>query len=176
VLEICDELIVLQSGRIIDRGPSKDVRERMTAGWARLVADRHLDSEENLRPWVRNLFKRPGDELNRKLVTSIACELLALSCQTTESNVQERLAFEFMHKKGYCLLRLIDDDEPVSSGTLKRARTEIENGFPSSSLALVLNSSQSFECSLENGKRVITLQIRTYDPRTTVPAPADRHG
>lgn len=166
LLDICDQLIVLQEGRMIDNGSAVEVRSKMSAGWARLVTVRSLDSEDNLVLWVRNLFKRPGDEGNRRAVGLLASEMLALSCQSNEGIAQTRVEFEFKHMKDHCLLRMIDDAPALSSAALTRAKKEVAKGADMTPLASILRATTDFNCSVENGRRVIEVKKDTYDPRS----------
>jgi hypothetical protein len=172
--------MVLQQGRLIDIGIASELRASMTAGWSRLVADRCLESEDNLVLWVRNLFKRRGDEGNRRTVARLAGELLAMSVQSIDGATTSRVTFEFLHMKNQCLLRMIDAGPVPSSGALDRARGEASSGkHAMSPLATILRGSASFDCFAEDGRRITALTIQTYDPRETraveaeaqVPAP-----
>lgn len=172
IQDICDTVIVLQEGRLIDMGTPEALRARQEAGWTRLVAERVLDSEDNLVNWVRNLFKRPGDEGNRRAVGLVAAELLALSCQSADSAAPGRVEFDFKHQRGSCILRMADSGPPISTATLDRARKEQDRRADVGPLAAILSGSSAFSCHVEAGRRLVEVQIATYDPRLTRPAGA----
>ena len=168
LLELCDKLLVLSDGRVVDIGPAEEIRARQSSGWFRFVGARALETEENLETWVRSHFRRDGDELNRRKACVIAAELLAYSCATAPPLTRQTLNVEFKHFEGHCLIRLIDRDLPVSSGVLERARTEAtatEARGRLSPLATVLQIAADVEATVENDMRVITAKLVTYDPR-----------
>ncbi len=166
ILELCNNFLVLQQGRIVDYGPADEIRRRMSSGWARFVSVRQLDAEENLESWVRSHFKRDGDEANRRKVCSIFAELLAFTCQTTDAVQADTVSFEFKHFEGYCLVKLRDRETMVSSGILERARQEATNNSQRKSpLAKVFMDCSEFDQTIEHDQRVISVKIETYDPR-----------
>ncbi|MCX7560505.1 ATP-binding cassette domain-containing protein [Sulfitobacter sp. F26204] len=176
LLEMCDKIMVLQEGRLVDFGDAQEVREKISNGWSRLVALRALSLEEHLILWCRNLFKRPGDEANRRNVGLICSELLAFSCQTVSGLEDQNITFEFKHFENYGLLRMIDSDPVLSSAALERARIEAEAGDDVtrvSPLATVMRGADSVDSSSENGQRVITVKVPTFDPRKTKGARVD---
>ncbi len=178
ILECCDQLLVLQGGRVIEAGDAEEIRGRMSSGWARMVAARSLDSEDNLDRWIRSHFKRDGDEANRRKTALIASELLAFSCQSASTIAGHSITFEFKHFEGHCILRMLDDDGPVTTAQLERAREEAErqqDGARLSPLALVISKSVSIEAVMDGEKRAVIAKIGTYDPRKsqTQQAPGD---
>lgn len=177
LLELCDRLIVLSEGRLVDIGPASEIRARQSAGWFRFVGARALETEETLETWIRSHFRRDGDEINRRNACLLAAELLAFSCTTAPPLSRQTLYFEFKHFEGHCIIRLIDQDPALSSATLARARAEAEaartaegEGRPRprlSPLATVLTLAEEVSATVENGHRVITARLATYDPRKT---------
>jgi len=168
LMEMCDRLIVMQAGRVVDFGEAAETRARLDNGWSRLVAARSLDTEDNLESWVRGHFRRRGDEANRRKVCLVASELLAFSCQSANAMGKENLAFEFKHFEGHCILRLEDGGVPVSSAQLQNARRQLAKGERNarkSPLAVVLRESIEIEVSSQLDKRQLTVRIATYDPR-----------
>ena len=171
LLEACDKIMVLQSGRIVDFGTAEDIRNRKASGWARFVAERNLDVEENLENWVRSHFKRPGDEANRRKLAHIASEMLAFSCQGAGGALSNKtVIFEFKHFVGHCILRLQDGDAPVTSSTLQKA--EMEANTPSGGkrltpLASIIQNCTEIEAGSDLDRRVISVKIETFDPRKT---------
>lgn len=168
VLDICDKMIVLQDGRMLDFGDARQIREKMSAGWMRFVSSRTLDSEDHLVQWVRHLFKRPGDEVNRRNISLICAELLAFSCQSADRLNAQRITFEFKHFEGHCLLRMIDADGPVSSGQLELARTQAEQASDIARLtplAEVMRAADDVNATVELDQRVLCVKVKTYDPR-----------
>jgi len=169
--EMADFLLVMSDGRVIDYGPSDDVRARMSSGWARLVVDRSLDSEEAVQNWIRSHFRRDGDEKNRRNVSIVASELLALSCQENVAYGDGRASFDFKHQKEHCILRIKDRGELLTSGQMAKADARkdakiAESGTPTA-LGRILRDTLTFDQSLVDGERTISLTIRTYDPRLT---------
>lgn len=168
LLEACDKLLVLQGGRLVDFGDAVEIRARRSSGWARFAGTRRLETEDNLDNWVRSHFKRDGDESNRRNVSLVASELLAFSCQTTSPRLQQTLCFDFKHFEGYCLLKMTDEDAPLTSAQLEKARAEAEESEPGarlSPLATVYRSCLDVEATVEMDKRVLTAKVETYDPR-----------
>ncbi len=168
LLEMCDTLIVLEEGRLIDSGPADDIRARRLSGWSRLVSERTLEAEDALQSWIRSHFRRSGDEKNRRNVINIAGEMLALSCQDITGSEAQTLTFDFKNQKGHCVLRMRDRGAAIGSTQMARARQDAENlalGRPRSALAQIIRGSQHFDHDLQNGERVITVKIATYDPR-----------
>lgn len=181
LLEICDRMMVLQNGRIIDHGPAAEILGRTSTGWARFVCDQRLESEDVLTDWVRSHFKRKGDEGNRDTVAAIAAELLAFSCQDIAPVGTEKIDFDFKHYQGHCVLKLTDTGRLLSSGQIQRAQRASlnEKGSSMTPLGAVLRGALGFEQVMEDGKRTISLTIKTYDPRLTggsdtAPAPRVR--
>jgi hypothetical protein len=173
LLEVCDRLVVLQEGRVVDFGQAAEIRAKMSSGWSRFVGSRSLESEENLIRWVRAQFKRPGDETNRRNLGMVASELLAFSCQTNDRPERRDVTFEYKHFEGHGQLRMIDDSGPLTTGQIARARKEA-GGDPGlsrlSPLAAVVRGSLDISGTVENDRRVISLRVATYDPRKS-PAP-----
>lgn len=165
LLDLCDHLLVMQDGRVIDFGPAAEIRSKMSTGWSRLVADRSLDSEDTLTLWIRNHFKRTGDEGNRRSIGLVASDMLLLSCHGQLGEDPGKMIFEFKHFKGHCILRMIDDGLLLSSATLERARQSVVTAHRAEPLSAILNASTSFVCVMEDGRRVIQVALQTYDPR-----------
>jgi len=168
LLEMCDELIVMEDGRIIDKGPADDVRARMTAGWSRLVVERTLDAEDALQSWIRSHFRRDGDESNRRSVSIIASELLALSVQEVSGIPKDSISFDFKHQQGHCILRMRDQSILIGSSQIMKAERDkvTENGkTPPTALARIFAGTTFFEQEENDGDRIITVKVRTYDPR-----------
>ena len=179
LLEACDKLIVLQDGRIIDFGEAGEIRRKMSSGWIRFVAAQSLESDENLVRWSRALFKRPGDDGNRRNVATVASELLALSCQSAPRDGTGRIAFEYKHFDGYGVLRMIDDAPPLSNAQITRAKEELaaaDEVSPVSPLAAVFRGSLDLAATVEQDRRVIEVRIETYDPRRPSAAKAGERG
>jgi ABC-type multidrug transport system ATPase subunit len=178
LLEACDRLITLQEGRIIDFGPADQVRQRMDTGWARFVGERRPEIESNLEAWIRSHFRRNGDENNRRKVCLVASEILALSCQTANPVTPGTLSLSFKHFEGHCLIKLRDQDTPVSSAQIQMAQKqadETENSGPVSPLTTILRNSMDVHCETEGDSRVVVVKIATYDPRKTKPTALKKH-
>jgi ABC-type multidrug transport system ATPase subunit len=177
LLEMCDRLLVLQGGRVIDTGPADEIRARTSAGWSRFVTERELSSEEALDSWLSSLFRRDGDEGNRRTVCTIANELLAFSCQGVSGlELKQDLRFEFKHFDGHCILRMIDQAAQISTGVLEKARAEAEEATGRlSPLAAVLKAAEELEAGTEDGQRVLEVKIATYDPRVSADRKASGH-
>lgn len=172
--DMCDRLLILQGGRVIDTGPAAEIRARTSAGWSRFVTDRELSSEEALDSWLASLFRRDGDEANRRRVCTLANEMLAFSCQGVSGlDLSQDLRFEFKHHEGYCVLRMADQAAPVSTGVLEKARAEAaqDNGRLSP-LAALCKGAMEVSCLVENDLRVVEVKIETYDPRISGPKEA----
>ena len=168
LLDLCDKLLVLQEGRVIDFGPSQEIRARQSSGWQRFVGSRSLDTEENLESWIRSHFLREGDEVNRRNACMVAAELLAFSCQNVAPLSHQTINFEFKHFEGHCLIKMIDRDIPVSSGVLQRAENDAladDGSTRLSPLAAVYKTCSKVEATVELDQRVLLVQLDTYDPR-----------
>jgi len=175
LLEVCDKLLMLQDGRVVDFAPASDIRGRLSSGWMRFVTPRQLESEDTLTTWIRSHFKRNGDEGNRRVLCTVAAELLAFSCQGAKPNSAERVYFDFKHFEGYALLKLTDDAPLLTSGQMQLAHREAlgEGDAPRRSpLAKLIHLSDELDQTLSDGRRVLTLRIPTYDPRKSQPEPA----
>lgn len=170
LLDVCDKLLMLQEGRVVDFGPAQEIRDRQSSGWQRFVGSRSLETEENLETWVRSHFRRDGDEINRRNACVVAAELLAFSCQNVEPLSHQSINIEFKHFEGHCLIKLVDRDLPVSSGVLTRAENEAadtDGTVRLSPLAAVFKLCASVDATVEQDQRVILAKLDTYDPRKT---------
>ncbi len=166
LLEVCDRLVVLQAGRIVDEGDAGEVRARMEAGWARFRGARRLETEDNLQNWIRSHFRRDGDEANRRRVAMVAADLLALSCQTANPADPGEISFLFKHFEGHCILQMMDRDTPLSAGRLQRAREEAQTPDAKQSLlARVVAATLDVETGSLRDDRSLEVRIETYDPR-----------
>ncbi|PYE86000.1 ATP-binding cassette domain-containing protein [Pseudoroseicyclus aestuarii] len=172
LLEICDRLLAMEEGRVVDYGDAREIRQKAVAGWLRYSGRRALSSEEGLTRWVRNQFQRTGDEPNRRAMSRVAAEMLALSCQSAPRLGEPRIRFELKKTRTHALLRMIDDDPGLSSGRIERARLEMEEaeeGMRLTPLAEVLRHVEDLQTTVERDKRVITAQVATFDPRRIQP-------
>ncbi|WP_372886672.1 ATP-binding cassette domain-containing protein [Shimia sp.] len=169
LLEKCDKLLMMQNGRVIELAPSAEINARLSAGWARFVTERSLDSEEALDSWICAQFRRDGDDGNRRTVCMIANEMLALACrQPATLGGGGRVGFEFKHFDGHCILRLAEEEMPVSSATLEKARQSLEQateGAKLSPLARILRDARAVESCEVAGRQMLQVTIATYDPR-----------
>ena len=176
LLEMCDKLLMMQNGRIVDFGPTHEIQEKLSAGWNRFVTERSLDNEEALDDWLCAQFRRDGDESNRRAVCMVANEMLALCCkERTFDGPDESVRFEFKHFENYCLLRMLDDATPISSGTLQKAQenaAKMGSEFKSDPLVEIMKGAMSVDATVESNLRVLQVQIETYDPRRG-PKPAE---
>ncbi len=172
--EMCDRILVLHSGRIVDSGPAAEVRERTQAGWGRVVLERDPASESLLDRWLESQFRRDGDDANRRKVCTVANELLAFSCRDVGTlDLRQMMHFEFKHFEGYCVLRMADDAASVSSATLDAARREVETASDDkrlSPLAAAMQGALDLTATTKEQKRIIEVKIETYDPRKAAAA------
>lgn len=168
LLECCDRLIVLQHGRLIDYGPAEDVTSRMDSGWSRFLGDRNFETEEILNNWIRSHFYRDGDEANRRKVTGVASDLLALSCQNTNAQTSGQAQFLFKHFENYCVLRMSDEEPALGTNAINRADQEASSETPDhklSPLGRIMRAAKDIDCDTQKDNRRITVRIETYDPR-----------
>ena len=168
LLDICDKLLILQEGRVIDFGPALEIRARQSSGWQRFVGARSLETEENLEAWIRSHFRRDGDEINRRKACIVCAELLAFSCQNVAPLSHQSVCFEFKHFEGHCEIKLMDRDIPVSSGVLQRAEEEARQNDGKtrlSPLAKVFETCSKVHATVEQDQRVVEAHLDTYDPR-----------
>jgi ABC-type multidrug transport system ATPase subunit len=167
-LDVCDQLLVIHQGRIVDYGPAEDVRRRMDSGWSRFIGNRVHETGEVLETWIRSHFFRDGDEANRRKVSTIASDMLALSCQTADARNPGQVHFEFKHFQGHCLLRMYDNEPPIGSSILHKAEIEAEseeNQNKISFLGAIIRGSLNVEATSKKNDRELLVQIETYDPR-----------
>ena len=167
-LNACDRIFVLQQGRIIDYGNAKDVRDRMEVGWSRFIGDRSLETNDTIVHWASSHFLRDGDEGNKRKVAVIAADMLAFSCQSADMRNPGKVQFLFKHFEGHCILRMIDDDPPVSAGAIHKAQTEAASDLNLGKMSLlggIMRNSEQVECTAQQDGREVKAQIKTYDPR-----------
>ncbi|MCT8159558.1 ATP-binding cassette domain-containing protein [Pseudoruegeria sp. SHC-113] len=168
LLELCDTIIVLEGGRLLDVGPAAEIRSRLAEGWSRFVTEDTLEAEDSLHLWLRSHFRRRGDEGNRRKACVVGSELLALSAGENNGSDRQKIRFDFKHFKGFCQLELTDSGAAISNAQLESARGklaqsgEVLNRDP---LAEILRHSQSFDQRISKDSRTISVQIETYDPR-----------
>jgi ABC-type multidrug transport system ATPase subunit len=168
LLEACDRLVVMQYGRIIDQGPAELVRERISTGWSRFIGARQLDTEENLTRWVHSHFRRGSEEANKRRVSMVATDMLTFSCKTADPGWPGLITFSFKHFEGYCVLRMEDQDDPISSAQFERARQAAKETSIAKDilpLASIFQSSLEVEKSSHLDNRVLEVKVKTFDPR-----------
>ncbi|MEJ5218266.1 ATP-binding cassette domain-containing protein [Cognatishimia sp. D5M38] len=168
LLETCDRLVVMQYGRIIDQGPAELVRDRISTGWSRFIGARQLDTEENLTRWIHSHFRRGPEEANKRRVTTVATDMLTYSCKTADPGWPGLITFSFKHFEGHCVLRMEDQDAPITSAQFERARQAAKESTISKDilpLASIFQSSIEVEKSSNIDHRVLEVKIKTFDPR-----------
>ncbi len=168
LLELCDQIIVMENGRVIDMGPATDIRLRMSEGWARFVTKNTLESEDALHLWLRSHFRRKGDEANRRKVCIVASELLALCAASQHGTELQDVTYDFKHFKGYCQLELTDSFQPVSNAQLAHAQSQLDQSgdkLNRDPISEILRHSLNFDQRQGSQSRTISVQIQTYDPR-----------
>ncbi|MEP3299568.1 MAG: ATP-binding cassette domain-containing protein [Pseudoruegeria sp.] len=168
LLDLCDQIVVMEAGRIIDVGPAAEIRDRMSEGWSRFSTECSLDSEDALHLWLRSHFRRKGDEANRRKVCIVASELLALCASHQEGSTPEKIQFDFKHFKGFCQLEIKDKAPAISNAQLVNAQTALEatgDKLNRDPLCEILRHSLNFDQRIGNIGRTISVQIQTYDPR-----------
>ncbi|MGR3434767.1 MAG: ATP-binding cassette domain-containing protein [Shimia sp.] len=174
LLALCDRILTLRNGRVVDFAPREEVAGRLSAGWTRFVTARRLEGEGALVAWTASLFRRAGDAGNQARLGRIAAELLAFSCHGGQGREEDRISFDFKHFQGHCLLRLTDDGALLTSGQMQIAQRDARERRDDprrAPLAKILGDVMQFEQAMEDGRRVVTLKVATYDPRLTGAAP-----
>lgn len=180
MLEACDYLISLQSGRVVEMASAEDMRARASSGWQRFVATRELESEEALDSWINAQFRRDGDAANRRAVCMVANEMLTLACRSDDPGITDTLCFEIKLFAGRCQLRM-QQPQPLSSGALERAQTQASSSdvLTDAPLARILRDSTAVENIHHDGQHWMEVSIEIYDPRktaqTTTAVKADQH-
>ena len=165
--ELCDRLIVMQYGRVIDQGPAELVHERISTGWSRFTGSRLLETEDNLIRWVQSHFRRGEEEANKRRVGTVASDLLLFSCAQGGAEV-DQVGFSFKHFEGYCILRLEDKAPPISNAQFERARQEARNAdlaTDASPLAAIFQNALEVEKGSHLDNRTLEVKIKTFDPR-----------
>lgn len=168
LMEICDKVLVLQGGRVVDYGDGTEIRARHGSGWRRFTGKRRLDTEEALHSWLRSQFIRDGDEGNRRRVCKIGSNILAHFCLTSRSDDEGDITFECKQKAGAMELRVSDDKEPISTIQFEQARQLAEDpnvGVRLTPLAHILKDGKNIQTESRFGTREIFLEVSTYDPR-----------
>ena len=164
--ELCDRLIVMQYGRVIDQGPAELVHERISTGWSRFTGNRLLETEDNLIRWVHSHFRRGEEEANKRRVGAVASDLLLFSC--AHAGELDQVGFSFKHFEGYCILRLEDKAPPIRNAQFERARQEARNADLSkdaSPLAAIFQNALEVEKGSHLDNRTLEVKIKTFDPR-----------
>lgn len=174
LLDLCDQIVVMDGGRIADIGPAQEIRAQRAIGWHRLKVERAIDSEETLGRWLSSQFRRDGDGANIRNVCMVGRELLSFSCHDLPPDSQHaEVQFEFKNFEGHCILRMRDAGQPVSSGFFDKMQTiaqESEGLVKIPPLAAAMQGATKVETRSEADMRVIEAKIATYDPRkTTLP-------
>ena len=168
-LDACDQLLILQNGRLIEYAPTAEIRARQSTGWQRFVTELSLESEDALDSWLRAQFRRDGDEANRRKVCLVANEMLALAYrQKGLPEDEKKLHFDFKLMAGRCVIRLHLAAGPVSSGMMDQARLAAEEDQQRSSLsplARIFNEAVEVESTISDGGAVLQVTIAIYDPR-----------
>lgn len=171
ILETCDQLMMMQGGRLLELASAADIRARLSSGWHRFVTKRELDSEEALDSWIASKFRRDGDEVNQRNVCMAANELLSHGCRPENGQATtDQLCFEMKLFQGYCLLRL-QQSQPLSSGAVERATLESQSAAPlsQSPLARMIGAAETVENIEAAGSMWLQLRIGIYDPRKESP-------
>lgn len=177
MLEACDYLISLQSGRLVEMAAADEMRARASSGWQRFVATRELESEDALDSWINAQFRRDGDGANRRAVCMVANEMLTLACRSDDPAATDTVCFEIKLFAGRCQLRM-QQPQPLSSGALQRAEIQATNDdtLTDAPLARVLRDSLAVENTHHDGQHWMEVSIEIYDPRKVdrPPQPAAR--
>ena len=141
---------------------------RLSTGWSRFIGTRLLETEENLLRWVHSHFRRGSEEANKRRVGIVASDMLTYSCKTSDPSDPGVITFTFKHFEGHCVLRMEDQDNPISSAQFERARqaaketTIAKDILP---LASIFQSSLEVEKDNRQDNRVLEVKIKTFDPR-----------
>ncbi len=170
LLNICDTLLMMQKGTLIEYASAALIRERKTTGWQRFVAERELESEEPLDAWISSQFRRDGDEKNRRAVCLIANDLLLIACKeiSADAAFPKTVTFEFKNFEGYCLLRMTNINDSISECSLEKAKDVSEESSLEKQLPpLARLVKKSIEMNILNANDVSWLQVsvKTVDPR-----------
>lgn len=168
LLNACDKIIVMLDGQVVDYGDAEGIRARMSSGWSRFIGTRELATEANLTRWVHSHFQRGLEKVNKRRVSLVASEMLTLSCQKAASVSPGNVRFMFKHFRGYCVLRMEDDDAPITSSQLALARQQAEDKAltsPKTPLAAILEQTLEQDISANTESRILEVKIKTFDPR-----------
>lgn len=175
LLECCDMILMMNDGRITDRGPRETVLRRQQSGRARLMLDRSADEEDRLHNWLRSQFNRPGDERNRRAICLAASEALSLPHQSDRLGGAAPLIWEFQHQKGQAILEMIDQGDPISPSELQKGKElarKTQAYSADTPIANLLRRAKDVEQVMDNLEppyaRKLRLVITTYDPRDQI--------
>lgn len=170
LLDSCDQIMMMQNGRLVEMASAEAIRARASSGWQRFVTKRDLESEDALDSWIPAQFRRDGDDANRRAVCMIANEMLALACRTEVSANMHSVCFEIKLFEGRCLLRL-QQEQPLSSGALERAQQAADSdaSLTNAPLARILRESLGIENIEHEAQHWMQVAIGIYDPRKARP-------
>ena len=172
ILDLCDEVIVLESGNINDRGTAEEVLARQDSGCHRIVVEQNPDSEDRLSAWVRSLYTRKGDEENRKTAADLVSDLIAYSCAGSGAAPGQTI-FDLRHQVGSTTITMYDHGPMLSTVQIAAVR-ELKEAPPINSpkrpLWNIVNSSLEFHQEVSGDAeetRVTKVSFEIYDPRLT---------
>lgn len=176
ILDLCDRIIVLDGGKVIDFDRRERIEARRESGWVRFEINVDAETEDRLHNWLSAQFNRRGDEENRRNLCLAASDLLALARPEGEDG-QSRLAFDFRHRVGECHLAMYDQGGLLTATQLAEARRlSGENARESARTPLanllrrVIDLEQEHAEAGSGWQRRIELRVATYDPRKVAPA------
>ncbi|WP_270725987.1 ATP-binding cassette domain-containing protein [Shimia sp. Alg240-R146] len=179
LLDMCDKILVMQNGRLIEYAESSEIRARQSTGWNKFVTERELESEEALDAWLSSHFRRDGDEANRRAICMIANEMLSVACTMASKRDADldKISFGFKHFSGHCLLTLTDPSLSLSSGAMSKARAAAKTsvqGERLSPLAKIIRDALEVEASNDDEAGTLQVSVKTYDPRKQTQSKASK--
>lgn len=149
ILETCDEILMMQDGYVVDRGPPEELMGRHGSSWSRIVVKRSMEEEKRLHAWLRSHFKRADDADSLRDARALVSEMMILSCSDLggeEPDEDETVSFDFRWDKDMCHITMHDDGDPISTARLQQTRDGTLGNKPEDvALREVMDRAGSFE-------------------------------
>lgn len=111
IIGLADQVLVMEDGKVIDKGPRAEIMGRLANSHRRLRIPVSGSALQDLNDWVARQFVRDGDEDFKARTTIVATELYNFACENGPDNTDRFLNFEFSF-----------EDDHTCSVTLSEAR------------------------------------------------------
>ncbi len=95
IVHLCDRIIVMEDGKVVDMGQRSEVLGRMASAYRRLRLPISGGSIQDLSDWIARQFTREGDSEFRERATTVATELFAFGRDNGPDTSERMINFEF---------------------------------------------------------------------------------